>query len=74
MLKHRASCRLLLASRGGGRINVECLLEESEASALLGPVQLDPLTVADDPTWLQRVTDEKNLPEYVAPALSGLYG
>ena len=43
-------------------------------SALLGPVQLDPLTVADDPTWLQRVTDEKNLPEYVAPALRELYG
>jgi cytosine/adenosine deaminase-related metal-dependent hydrolase len=43
-------------------------------SALLGPVQLDPLTVADDPTWLQRVTAETNLPGYLAEGLRTLYG
>jgi imidazolonepropionase-like amidohydrolase len=43
-------------------------------SSLLGPVQLDALTVADDPTWLQRVTEETNLPQYLAPGLRGLYG
>jgi hypothetical protein len=43
-------------------------------SALLGPVQLDPLTVADDPTWLQRVTAETNLPGYLAEGLGTLYG
>jgi len=43
-------------------------------SALLGPVALDPLTVADDATWLQRVTAEANLPAYLAPGLSELYG
>jgi hypothetical protein len=42
-------------------------------SSLLGPVQLDPLTVADDPTWLQRVTEETNPPSYLAQGLHGLY-
>jgi hypothetical protein len=43
-------------------------------SSLLGPVELDPLTVADDSTWLQRVAGETNLPEYLAPGLTALYG
>jgi 5-methylthioadenosine/S-adenosylhomocysteine deaminase len=47
---------------------------EEPVSALLGPVQLDPLTVADDSTWLQRVTGETNLPAYLAPGLTALYG
>jgi 5-methylthioadenosine/S-adenosylhomocysteine deaminase len=43
-------------------------------SRLLGPLELDALTVADDPTWLQRVTAETNLPAYLAPGLRELYG
>jgi 5-methylthioadenosine/S-adenosylhomocysteine deaminase len=43
-------------------------------SSLLSPVQLDPLTVADDPSWLERVAAEKNLPDYLAPGLRTLYG
>jgi 5-methylthioadenosine/S-adenosylhomocysteine deaminase len=42
-------------------------------SSLLGPVELDALTVADDPTWLPRVTGETNLPVYMAPGLRALY-
>ena len=34
----------------------------------------NPLTVADDPTWHQRVTDETNLPGYLVPGLRTLYG
>src|SRR5260370_39737464 len=41
MLKHRASRRLLPEPRGDGLIGVSCLLEEPEASALLGPVERD---------------------------------
>ena len=43
-------------------------------SSLLGPVELDPLTVADDPTWLRRVTEETNPPAYLAEGLHALYG
>ena len=43
-------------------------------SALLGQVVLDPVTVADDATWLDRVTAETNPPPYLAPDLRALYG
>ena len=42
-------------------------------SSLLSPIDLDPLTVADDPGWLDRVAHELNLPEGVAPGLRALY-
>lgn len=42
-------------------------------SSLLSPIQLDPLTVADDAGWLAAVGHEMNLPDYVAPGLRGLY-
>jgi 5-methylthioadenosine/S-adenosylhomocysteine deaminase len=42
-------------------------------SSLLSPIQLDPLTVADDADWLAAVGHEMNLPDYVAPGLRGLY-
>ena len=53
-------------------------LDKPEASAppissLLSPIQLDPLTVADDPGWLDAVSHEMNLPAYVAPGLRALY-
>jgi 5-methylthioadenosine/S-adenosylhomocysteine deaminase len=43
-------------------------------SSLLTPIQLDPLTVADDPSWLERISAEMNLPGYVAGGLRRLYG
>jgi 5-methylthioadenosine/S-adenosylhomocysteine deaminase len=42
-------------------------------SSLLSPIALDPLTVADDPGWLDRVAHEMNLPGYLAPGLRSLY-
>jgi len=42
-------------------------------SPLLSPIALDPLTVADDPGWLDRVAHEMNLPGYLAPGLRSLY-
>jgi cytosine/adenosine deaminase-related metal-dependent hydrolase len=41
-------------------------------SSLLSPVELDPLTVADDPTFMDRVAAERNLPDYIAPGLKQL--
>jgi hypothetical protein len=43
-------------------------------SSLLAPTQLDPLTVADDSGWLERVSGETNLPGYLVPGLRALYG
>ncbi len=42
-------------------------------SSLLSAIQLDPLTVADDPGWLDSVGHEMNLPAYLAPGLRRLY-
>jgi cytosine/adenosine deaminase-related metal-dependent hydrolase len=43
-------------------------------SSLLSPINLDALTVADDPEFLDRVAAEINLPKYMAPSLRELYG
>jgi len=43
-------------------------------SAMLMPIELDALTVADDPTWLARLETQKNLPGYLVPGLRELYG
>ncbi len=37
------------------------------------PLTLDPLTVADDPTWLSTIEHETNLPDFVRTGLRGLY-
>ena len=42
-------------------------------SSLLAPVQLDPLTVADDTAWFDTVGHEQNLPSYLVPGLRKLY-
>jgi hypothetical protein len=42
-------------------------------SALLRPITLDPLTVADDPGFLDRVGAEKNLPAWLAPGLKRVH-
>lgn len=42
-------------------------------STVLQPVVLDPLTVADDPTYLSRIASQPNMPELVRSGLAGLY-
>ena len=42
-------------------------------SSLLSPIQIDPLTVADDPELARQRGQERNLPGYLAPGLRALY-
>jgi 5-methylthioadenosine/S-adenosylhomocysteine deaminase len=42
-------------------------------SEILGPLKLDRLTVADDPSWLNTIDEEKNLPSWLPPGLRQLY-
>jgi hypothetical protein len=42
-------------------------------STILKPVALDPLTVADDDTFLQRIAQQPNLPAPLKNSLSELY-
>jgi hypothetical protein len=42
-------------------------------SEIVGPLELDALTVADDRDWLDKIDAERNLPEWVAPGLRKLY-
>jgi len=46
---------------------------EQPLSAMLSPIELDVLTVADDAGWLDGLAGEKNLPDYVLPGLRALY-
>ena len=42
-------------------------------SQVVGPLTLDPLTVPDDPHWLETISNEQNLPPWLAPGLRQLY-
>ncbi|MFL6677473.1 MAG: amidohydrolase family protein [Burkholderiaceae bacterium] len=42
-------------------------------SALLGSIELDPLTVADDPAFLGRIAGEPNVPPAIRDGLASLY-
>jgi hypothetical protein len=42
-------------------------------STVLGPIELDPLTVADDPNFLKRIAAEPNLPDVIRKGLAALY-
>lgn len=42
-------------------------------SQIVQPLPLDPLTVADDPDFLDRIANQKNLPGYVKTGLPTLY-
>jgi 5-methylthioadenosine/S-adenosylhomocysteine deaminase len=51
-------------------------LREAKAkplSEILGPLELDRLTVADDEGWLEVIDKQQNLPAWVAPGLRELY-
>jgi 5-methylthioadenosine/S-adenosylhomocysteine deaminase len=63
---------------GGGEPTgpeLEPLQAAKPLSEILGPLELDPLTVADHRSeFLERVGAERNLPAFVAPGLARLYG
>jgi hypothetical protein len=40
---------------------------------VLTPLTLDPLTVADDPEWLDLIQAQPNLRPFISAALGGLY-
>lgn len=42
-------------------------------SSILVPVDLDPLTVADDAHYLTRISEQPNLPDFVRIGLPALY-
>jgi hypothetical protein len=42
-------------------------------STIRGPIELDPLTVADDPDDLRRIGSEPNLPAPIREGLRQLY-
>jgi 5-methylthioadenosine/S-adenosylhomocysteine deaminase len=42
-------------------------------STLLEPIQLDPLTVADDRNFLEEIENRQNVPEAVGRGLAKLY-
>ena len=42
-------------------------------SKILGPIVLDPLTVADDPDFLRKIASEPNVPDPVRAGLAELY-
>ena len=46
---------------------------EEPLSAMLSPIPLDALTVADDSGWLDSLQTEHNLPDYLLPGLRALY-
>lgn len=46
---------------------------QAPLSQVLGPLELDPLTVADDPDFLDRLTRQPNLPDYLKKALPDLF-
>jgi hypothetical protein len=42
-------------------------------SDILGPIELDPLTVADDSNFLKQIAAQPNLPKEIRQGLAGLY-
>ena len=57
----------------GPRDHVAGSAPEQPLSAMLSPIELDALTVADDAGWLDGLAGEKNLPAYLLPGLRVLY-
>jgi 5-methylthioadenosine/S-adenosylhomocysteine deaminase len=46
---------------------------QSPLSQVLGPLELDPLTVTDDPEFLDQLTRQRNLPDYLKESLPDLF-
>lgn len=49
-------------------------LQAGDLADWVEPMRLDPITVADDPTFLKRLLRAKNLPRYVKENLPALHG
>jgi hypothetical protein len=58
----------------GPRDHAAASAPDQPLSAMVSPTQLDALTVADDPGWLDALQTEHNLPDYLLPGLRTLYG
>ncbi|HJS96948.1 MAG TPA: amidohydrolase family protein [Solirubrobacteraceae bacterium] len=58
----------------GPRDHAAASAPEQPLSAMLSPIALDALTVADDAGWLDGLGGENNLPAYLIPGLRALYG
>jgi len=58
---------------GAKRAAVKVTAAAPPLSTILKPIQLDPLTVADDPGFLNSIELQLNLPEAVKSKLRGLY-
>jgi len=58
---------------GAKRAAVKVTAAAPPLSSILKPIQLDPLTVADDPGFLNSIELQLNLPEAVKSNLRGLY-
>ena len=66
--------RLYLGADLGGARAVRGVDTSSvQLSQLLEPLSLDPLTVADDPTYLDRLSQQPNLSDFVRENLRGMY-
>jgi hypothetical protein len=51
----------------------DTMAAQAPLSQVLGSLKLDPLTVADDPDFLDRLTRQRNLPDYLKEGLPGLF-
>jgi hypothetical protein len=58
---------------GAKRAAVKVTAASPPLSAILKPIQIDPLTVADDPGFLDAIEHQPNLPAAVKSNLRGLY-
>ena len=59
---------------GPSRVPRRAVLAKAPAlSTVLKPIQLDPLTVADDEDFLDAIEQEPNLPAWIQSGLRGLY-
>jgi 5-methylthioadenosine/S-adenosylhomocysteine deaminase len=58
---------------GARRAAVKVTAAAPPLSSILKPIQLDPLTVADDPGFLDAIEHQPNLPEAIKSNLRGLY-
>jgi cytosine/adenosine deaminase-related metal-dependent hydrolase len=64
---------LPLAGAATGPLDRPAAAAAGPLSDLLTPLELDALTVADDPTFLDRITAQRNLPAWLPPKLRESY-
>lgn len=53
---------------------LELSLGAADLASLVGPMALDPITVADDGRWFRRLMAARNLPDFVKTGLPTLHG